>query len=416
MIFGVFVTNVNRAIQVALFTLVYLLAFDCLICQTDNLSLKKYNDPFLLHSYAKLPSVKTNDVEYTSFMIDGVLHCVYLFQQKKDVNVYMDYLIDPDKLRILQSHKILVNNSENFISDYNNLTYQNGSYIAYDNESYTVYNSSGNKTYRKVTEFKLSINQDASLTYSQNEFYAIKHGFTESSVKINDIDSNNIIISKIVNKEVLWAKSIPSMIGDVYSTFVKASVDIKNNVIAVIPLGVPEVYLYIESSWDTLSYNFLDSLGNRVAEYTLPSNDDAITCSGQNRANANTIMNTRYRNEKVFFISDKKLLVSYIVPNYGKSYRNYVVFSYNQDAKSWSEDLNYIKILQSALKKDLICIDEIPINLTVSPNPVFDNDYTYVLFRGFSDTPRCKSSKRLRREFLVSGFPSYMYLYKFKFL
>jgi hypothetical protein len=339
-----------------------------------------------------------------SFKENNNVHFLSTLKKNKHKLIFEDKVFSTLDNKVIATNKVELvtpTNEIDFSTFANNVSFINGQYIFYhldeeihyfikkDNES-GIYNI---QTKKKLVEYQTS------QLLGTNTFYSIKHYFEDKG------DANfpkpNLSIKEFYNESLIWEFNVDYMEGDEYSAFIRSNVDVYNDEIALLSLSKPEFYVLNKKSMllDTITFAFKDSVGNVMNDYVKPSYTDVLKCNARNEG-YREILNGRYRNEKIFFLSSSMILVSYIVPGYKKKFRNIALFQKDETGR-WELSYEFFQINQMNDISEEICRSNFSLNLTNSLNPVFINGKAYYMNLFFNFSGNCISKNKALKYYIM---------------
>ncbi|MFN4123155.1 MAG: hypothetical protein ACK4GL_07610 [Flavobacteriales bacterium] len=336
------------------------------------------------------------------------LHALSLLSRNNHKLIFEDKVFSVLDNRVIEINKIELLIPTHNVDEFtfaNNVSFINNQYIFYhldDEIHYFIKKNDVSGIYNLQTKKKIVEYQSIQFSLI-NTFYSISHNF--EGEEDGSFPKPNLTIKEFYNDSLVWNFSINYIEGDEYSSFVKKNIDVYHDEIALLSLSKPEFYILCKKSMllDTITFVFKDSVGNVINEYVKPSYMDVLKCNSRNDGYLE-ILNGRYRNEKIFFLSNSLVLVSYIVPGYMKKFRNIALFKKNELDK-WELIHEFFQVNQKGDNSEEICRSNFSLNLTNSLNPVFVDCKGYYMNPFFSFSGNCiTKNKALKRYIIGKGF------------
>lgn len=312
---------------------------------------------------------------YLFFKENNNFHALSLISRTKRKLEFDDHIVSLQNDSLIAIRRVILRLDAKYLDEFtfeNNVSFSNGRYIFYhlDEElHYIISQNQNTKVYDEQSIRKLVDYQTSQLSSSSGGIYCIKHYYENYTE--NKRSKPNLEIKEFLNDSLIWKFELNYIAGDEYSPLIRRNIDIKNETIAILSLSNPEFYLVNKSTSkiDTVKFAFRDSLGNIQTNYVKPTETDVITCN-RKLDGYQDIVNNRFRNEKIFFLSDSLIMVTTIAPGYNKKFRNIVIFNSNI-SQGWTIQNEYIKLNTRDKDTEEFCRDRIALLLTNSINPVF---------------------------------------------
>jgi hypothetical protein len=363
---------------------------------------------FLNDSYYITSNNHIGGTFYISFKDTSCLHALSLTSKSKHKLEFDDYVasLKDNKLKSINHIVLRIDNKD--IDEFtfvNNVTFSNGQYVFYhlDKElHYFISKDEATSAYNQQVTKKLVDYQTSQLQSVSGGFYSIKNYY--ETIIDNRHSRPNLEIKEFINDSIIWQYQIDYVMGDEYSPLIKSSIDVNNQDIAILSLSNPEFYILNKSSLviDTIEYLFKDSLGNIQLNYIKPSVNDVITCN-RKLEGYQDIVNNRFRNEKLFFLSDSLIMVSYIVPAYKKLFRNILLMKcYGKN--DWRIHKEYFKVDPRNKDIEKTCRDQLSLLLASSINPVFYNNTAYYMNLFTNQKEDCMERQVAIKHYLRNNF------------
>lgn len=380
-------------------TLIYFILTKPVLCQDIVFS----NDGYHITSNSHI-----GGTFYFFFKDNENLHALSLISKSKNKLEFDDYVANLKDNTLESVNRIVLwidSKDVDSFSFANNVTFSNEKYVFYHLDEELHYFISQDKItniYNQQITKKLVDYQTAQIPSVSGGFYSIKHYY--ETIIDREKKRPNLEIKEFINDSIIWQYQIDYVMGDEYTPLIRSSIDVNNQDIAILSLSNPEFYFLDKTSLqiDTIKYLYKDSLGNIQLDYNKPTINDIITCN-KKLEGYQDIVDNRFRNEKLFFLSDSMIMISYIVPAYKKLFRNILIMK-NYGNNDWRILKEYFKVDPRNKVIEKTCRDQLSLLLASSTNPVFYNNNAYYMNLFTNQKEDCMERQTAIKYFLRNTF------------